>query len=244
VTDDGDRAIVLERLERALGHRFERREWLELALRHSSYAHERSRADASEVESNERLEFLGDAVLGVVVAHALFSANPDWREGDLSRTLHALVEKRSLEKLARSLELGPVLLLGKTERQSGGHDKPTILADTLEAILGAIYLDGGLPAAQAFVERLFGDALSPKAPVGRDPKTELQERTMIVHGDVPIYRVIGDSEVEGDPERFTVEAVLLGKVLAEARGRTKRDAERAAAKRALDSGCADLAAEV
>lgn len=243
MSDDDDRALALDRLEQALGYRFENRERLETALRHSSYAHERSRADGSEIESNERLEFLGDSVLGVVVAHALFLAKPDWREGDLSRALHALVEKRSLEKLARSLDIGSVLLLGKTERQSGGQDKPTILADTLEAILGAIYLDGGLPAASTFVARAFGDALSPTAPIRRDPKTELQERTMALRGDVPIYRVVGDSEVEGDLARFSVEVVLLGEVLAEARGRTKRGAERAAAKLALDSGRADTPAE-
>jgi ribonuclease-3 len=243
VSDERERAADLDRLEQALGHRFEDRRWLEVALQHSSYAHERSRGAAGAVESNERLEFLGDAVLGLVVADALFRAKSDWREGDLSRALHALVEKRSLEKLARSLDLGAVILLGRTEQQSDGQEKPTILADTVEAILGAIYLDGGLPAARAFVERAFGDALSPSAPVRRDPKTELQERTMALRGDVPIYRLIRDSEIEGDPARFSVEVVLLGEVFAEASGRTKRGAERAAAKRALESGRADPSTE-
>lgn len=240
-----DRAAALDHLERALGYRFERRGLLEDALRHSSAAHERraSRvaADAHQdagtsgpVPSNERLEFLGDSVLGLIVAEALYRAKPDWDEGDLSRSLHALVEARSLEKLARSLGVGACLELGPTERQSGGEQKPSILADAMEALIGAIHLDGGLEAATGFVTRAFGEALGADAErVERDPKTELQERLMASEGEFPSYRLIRDSQIEGDDARFTVEVEQSGIGLAQGTGRTKRAAERRAAARAL-----------
>jgi len=253
VSGPGDRAESLSRLEHRLDHRFEDRSLLETALRHASYSNEVARAgsqsdsatDESGHESdhettghNERLEFLGDAVLGLTVAHALYLAQPDWREGDLSRTLHALVEGRSLAKLARSFDLGSMLQLGQTEQQSGGHDKASILENAMEAVIGAIYLDGGLPAASAFVERAFGDALSADAPpVRRDPKTELQERVMAIEGSFPAYRVVVDSEVDGDEERFSVEVFLGDRTLASGVGRTKRAAERRAARQALARWC-------
>ncbi len=242
--DSGERAAALERFEKALGYRFSRRELLEDALRHSSYAHElgaRARgrkegAPGDRVEDNERLEFLGDAVIAVVVAHALYRSKPEWREGELTRALHALVEGRSLERLARSLELGAVLRLGSTERKSGGHEKPSILADAMEAVVGAIFLDGGLDAVAEFVERVFADSLArDAAPVRRDPKTEFQERVMAVEGAFPNYRLIGDSGIEGDAARFTVEVRIRDRPVAEGVGRTKRAAEREAATRALEA---------
>jgi ribonuclease III len=221
----------LEAFETALGYRFGERKRLENALQHSSFAH-----DHQGVESNERLEFLGDSVIGLVVAHALFAARPEWSEGELTRALHALVEGRSLARLARSIGLGGVLRLGRTERQSGGEEKDSILADAMEAVVGAMYLDGGLETVEAFVERFFPDALAADAPaVARDPKTELQERAMAARGEFPTYRLTRDSEVEGDDERFSVEAWLCGEVLADGIGRTKRAAERMAADRALAS---------
>ncbi|MFO0687399.1 MAG: ribonuclease III [Myxococcota bacterium] len=229
------------RLEAALGHRFTRPELLETALRHASHAHEASvgpdghRAGVeTRVESNERLEFLGDAVLGLVVAHALFVARPDWREGDLTRALHAIVDARSLSRLARDLDLGPALLLGRTERSSGGHEKASILADAMEAVVGALFVDGGLEAVERFVRSRFAEAFAAgSSPVARDPKTALQERTMAAVGEFPGYRVVADSGIEGDDRRFTVEVVLQGEVLARATDRTKRAAERGAAEIAL-----------
>lgn len=219
----------LARLESALGHPFARPELLALALRHASHAHE-----AGGGESNERLEFLGDAVVGLVVAHALYDAHPDWREGDLTRGLHALVDARSLARLARSLSLGEALALGRTELASGGREKASILADALEAVIGAIFLDGGLPAVERFARTHFADALAGDAsPVARDPKTELQERTMGEVGSFPDYRLVADSGIEGDDRRFTVEVSLRGEVLAQAVGRTKRAAQREAAQLAL-----------
>lgn len=234
------REQVLTGLERALGHPFERPELLATALRHTSFAHE-----SGEGESNERLEFLGDSVLGLVVAHALFEAHPQWREGDLTRALHALVDARSLAQLGRDLELGPALALGRTERSSGGEEKPSILADAVEAVVGALFIDGGLPAVHRFVYARFAAALSEDAaPVARDPKTELQERAMAAAGCFPDYRVVADSGVEGDDRRFTVEVTLRGEALAQATDRTKRAAEREAARIALAEGHfeADLAA--
>ncbi len=230
----------LEELEKALGHRFRRRALLENALRHSSYAYEHEGA-----RSNERLEFLGDSVLGLCVAHALYAAKPEWAEGELTRALHALVDGRSLARLARSLELGSLLQLGRTERQSGGQEKNSILADAVEAVIGALYLDAGLQAVDAFVARSFGPALAADAaPVPRDPKTELQERVMASESEFPTYRLVRDSEVEGDDERFRVEVRVAGRRLAEGIGRTKRAAERSAAQAALGSWAPDAKQEV
>jgi ribonuclease-3 len=221
----------LGRIERALGHRFVRRELLETALRHASYTHEHP-----ELECNERLEFLGDAVLALVVANSLFRSKPEWREGALTRALHSIVEGRSLARLARELEVGPALALGRTERRSQGEKKPSILANAVEALIGALYLDGGLPVATGFIERAFAEALAADAaPVGRDPKTELQERTMARVGEFPRYRVVADNAVEGHEERFRVEVTLRERALAEGVGRTKRAAERRAARTALES---------
>lgn len=216
-------------LEAALGHRFERPELLATALRHASFAHESGAA-----ESNERLEFLGDAALGLVVAHALYEAQPDWREGDLTRTLASIVEARSLARLAGELDLGAVLALGRTELASGGREKASILADAMEAVVGALYVDGGLAAVHRFVTYRFGGLLAAgSAPVERDPKTALQERTMAACGVFPTYRVVTDSGIDGDDRRFTVEVLLRGDPLACATDRTKRAAEREAARAAL-----------
>jgi ribonuclease-3 len=228
-------AATLDRIERAMGHRFERRELLETALRHASYSHEHP-----ELECNERLEFLGDAVFGLVVANSLFASKPEWREGQLTRALHAVVEGRSLARLARELEIGSALALGRTERQSAGQEKPSILADAIEALVGALFLDGGLAVATGFIERAFAEALAADAPaVGRDPKTELQERAMARVGEFPRYQVVGDSAIEGDEERFRVEVLLRDEPLATGTGRTKRAAERRAAASALEDWRSD-----
>jgi ribonuclease-3 len=232
---EDERRAALARLEAALGAPFENRDLLEEALRHSSYTHERITRDGARLSNNERLEFLGDSVLGLVVAHSLFEAKPDWREGELSRALHALVEGRSLARWALTLGLGPLIQLGRTEQQSGGMDKPSILADAMEAILGAVFLDRGLPAVVALIEKAFGDALAADAPVvRRDPKTEFQESVMAAEGEFPSYRVALDSQVEGDELRFTVDVFVGDRALARGVGRTKRAAERLAAKNALE----------
>ena len=219
----------LERLERALDHDFGDRSLLELALRHSSWCHENG-----GLESNERLEFLGDAVIAVAVAHLLFEANPSWQEGDLTRGLHQLVDRRALARLARRLGVGVALRLGKTELQSGGYEKESILANAMEAIVGAVYLDAGLAPVTALVLEAFGDAVRAHAPrVGADPKTRFQEAVMADFGEFPLYELVLDSDVEGDDERFHVRTRVRGQVWGEGVGRTKRAAEQAAAEVAL-----------
>jgi len=218
----------VEELEEALGYRFRDPSLLDTALAHSSYAHE-----AGAIESNERLEFLGDAVIGLVCAHLLYAAHPDWPEGDLTRALHALVDRSGLAALARRLDVGPHLRLGRTEVESGGLDKDSILGDGMEALLGAMYLDGGIAPVEALARRAFKDAIAAGAPrVELDPKTRFQEFTMAEFGVFPTYRLVCDSGVEGDALRFSVEACVGDDVWAEGHGRSKRVAERAAAEAA------------
>lgn len=235
---EDERALAVAGLEEALGHRFADPSLLETALRHASYAHERVRDarddDDPERESNERLEFLGDAVLALVVAEALYAAKPDWREGALTRALHAIVEGRSLASLAESLGVGAVMRLGRTEESSGGASKPKVLEDAMEALIGALYLDGGIDPVRRFVGARFSEALAEDAAlVERDPKTELQERLMREVGEFPSYRLTNDSGIEGDDVRFSVEVVSKGEVLGRGTDRTKRRAEKAAAREAL-----------
>ncbi|HXV37270.1 MAG TPA: ribonuclease III [Myxococcota bacterium] len=202
---------------------------LELALAHPSYSHEREAG-----RGNERLEFLGDAVLDLVVAQALYEAHPDWDEGDLTRTRAALVNQRTLAERARELELGRVVKLGRTEMRSGGADKDSILANCFEAIVGAIYLDAGLARAEAFVRRAYGAALASGGELGaRDEKTAFQEWAHAQHRETPSYRTVADSGVEDDAKRFRVEVALGGEIWGRGAGRSKRGAERAAAADAL-----------
>lgn len=233
----GQYAAALERLEGALGYAFTDRDQLERALCHSSFANERVGGGAEfapALESNERLEFLGDAVLALVVGEALFEAKPDWAEGDLTRALHAIVNGSSLTELGRKLGLGEAILLGKTEEASQGREKASILEDAAEAVIGAMYLDGGLPVVRAFVGRFFATELAADAVrVERDPKTELQETLMKEVGEFPTYRLTGDTGVEGDDVRFEIQVSTQGTPLASGIGRTKRMAEKAAADAAL-----------
>jgi ribonuclease-3 len=223
-------------LESALGYSFRDSALLERALRHSSYAHENG-----DGPSNERLEFLGDAVVGLVVARLLFDAHPDWREGDLTRGLHSLVDQRALAELGRELDVGAHLLLGRTEIQSAGETKDSVLADATEAVLAAMFLDGGLEPVVGLARRVFADALAADAPrVSRDPKTDLQERVMSRFREFPEYVLEHDSEVEADPLRFTVSVLVEGEVWGEGAGRSKRIAERAAAGHALATRATDL----
>lgn len=216
-------------LERALGYGFARPALLEGALTHPSFAYE---SDGSR--GNERLEFLGDAVLGLVVAQLLYEAHPTWSEGLLTRARGALVNERALAERARVLGLGPLARLGRSEQRTGGADKDSILADLFEAVLGALYLDGGLAPVLALVRRLFAEALvQGAAPVQRDAKTRLNEWAQAQRRSTPSYRVCSDSGLDGDSARFVVEVCLAEDVLGEGRGRTKRGAEQAAAEAAL-----------
>ena len=216
-------------LQKALGHDFADPSLLVTALRHSSYSHEHDGEP-----SNERLEFLGDAVIGLVVATLLFEAHPDWSEGDLTRGMHGLVDRRSLARVGEELGLGRYLLLGRTEVQSQGSGKATIVGNAMEAIVGALYLDGGLPPVRSLALRLFGEALLPEAPRAlRDAKTLFQELVMDHYGEFPVYEVTSDSGLEDDDDRFGVLARVQGASWSRGHGRSKRRAEHAAAEAGL-----------
>jgi len=216
-------------LEKALGHHFADPALLDIALAHPSYAHE---IDGSR--GNERLEFLGDAVLDLAVARLLYDTHPRWSEGDLTRARAALVNTRMLARCARELGIGNHTLLGRTERKTGGADKERILANVFEALVGAVYLDAGLAPVTALAERLFAELLVPGSdPLAADPKTRFQEWSHADRGATPRYSAVADSGVENDEARFVVEIRLAGEVWGQGTGRTKRAAERAAAEVAL-----------
>jgi ribonuclease III len=233
VTADGDPAIAasdeadpVEVLSRALGHEFRDRERVLTALSHASYAHE-TRGD----RGNERLEFLGDAVLDLVVGEALYAAHPDWSEGQLTRARASLVRGDALAERARELALPTLVMLGRTEVRSGGSEKDSILANVFEAVIGALYLDGGLAPVQAYVAGWFtGD---PEHALAADAKTSFQEWAHAALRATPSYHTLADSGIEDDAQRFTVEVRVAGEPWGTGTGRSKRYAEREAATAAL-----------
>jgi ribonuclease-3 len=252
----------LNELESALGHRFSRPELLVCALTHRSLAHELALAEgsiqpaadiaaaeniqAAGREDNERLEYLGDAVLGLVVAEALYAAHPEWREGELTRIRSGLVSRQRMAQVADSIGLGKHLRLSRGEERSGLRLKSTVLSNTMEAVMGALYLDGGLEPVRAFVRsQVMGEAadrlaleLSSGAPLG-NYKSALQERLQAARAGAPYYRVKSES---GPDHRkvFVVEVCVKGeaggrgKTLARGMGSTKKLAEQEAARRALE----------
>lgn len=221
-------AAALASLEDAIGHRFRDPALLTLALTHPSYAHERDRS-----RGNERLEFLGDAVLDLAVAEALYATHADWEEGLLTRVRSSLVNAKTLAARARSLGLGEHLLLGRTELRAGGAEKESILACALEAVIGALYLDGGLVPAKVWIGSLFAEALAAVEPPPADPKTRFQEWAHATLHATPSYMTLLDSGAENSDDRFTVELRVAGRRYARGCGRTKRAAERSAAEIAL-----------
>jgi len=234
--DVGSRVVRLrdefDDLQRRIGYRFADRGLLEHALTHKSRAAE----DASGgVFDNESLEFLGDAVLGLVVAEALFRRFPDYTEGQKSKIKASVVSTHSLARHAEQIRLGEHLLLGRGEEKTGGRFKQALLADGYEALIAAIYLDGGLPAAAGFLERELGEAIDAGAQqdvVGRDYKSALQERLQALGHGLPEYRL---ASTAGPDHRklFTIEVVVAGDVLGSATGRAKKEAEQEAARLAL-----------
>jgi ribonuclease-3 len=208
------------------------------ALRHGSYVHERRGPSASEgrLRSNERLEFLGDAVLGLLVSVRCCDLFPDLSEGALTRLRAAVVNAEALAQVARAIGLGELLLLGRGEERSGGRVKQSLLADALEAVLAAVYLGCGLEAARAVVDRLLAPLFQAavEGSLGRDYKTELQEIAQSVHRSSPAYRVL-DAPGPQHARVFDVEVALGGAALGRGSGRTKKEAEQAAAKAALEA---------
>jgi ribonuclease-3 len=217
-----------EALERALGHVFRDPALAATALSHPSYAYEQ---DGSR--GNERLEFLGDAVLGLAIAALLFDREPGWSEGELTRARAALVNRRSLAQRARQLGLRELVRLGRTEERSAGRDKESILANCFEAVVGALFLDAGLTAVLALTERCFREELAAGHAL-RDAKTAFQEWAHAAHRRTPSYHTVGDTGVENDEQRFTVEVRLGDQAFGRGVGRTKRAAEVAAAVQGLE----------
>lgn len=221
----------MEKLEARLGYTFRDRRLLENALMHSSYANERRAAGCT---SNERLEFLGDSVLGMVTAEKLYKLFPDLPEGRLSRMRAELVCEQSLHAVALGLELGDYLLLGKGEAHTGGRERPSILADAVEAIIAAMYLDGGLEVARAFIlSKVLSGLDEGVMHHVADYKTELQERVQRRPDQHIEYRLTGESGPDHD-KRFTMSVLLNGAEIGSGTGRSKKEAEQAAAKAALE----------
>jgi ribonuclease-3 len=265
---EGRMESALHELESALGHKFSRPELLVCALTHRSLAHELAQIDgniqaagdtgaagdvqaagsirAAGMEDNERLEYLGDAVLGLVVADALYAEHPEWREGELTRIRSGLVSRLHMAQVAETIGLGKHLRLSRGEERSGLRLKSTVLSNTMEAVMGALYLDGGLESVRAFVlSQVMGEAaerltreLRSGAALG-NYKSALQERLQAAHAGAPYYRVKSES---GPDHRkvFIVEVRVKGlagergKPLARGVGSTIKFAEQDAARRALE----------
>jgi ribonuclease-3 len=231
-----------EQLEARFGYQFSKPELLERALTHSSAIPELRAEHAAEVsaepppQDNEQLEFLGDAVLDMLASEYLLSTFPDWSEGQLSKSRARLVNARSLEMAARRLRLGEHLRLGRGEEKTGGRDKPALLADAFEAVIAAVYLDGGLAAARRVLERaLFEQALEERGAriAESDRKSALQE-FLQGRGQPPAeYRLAGQSGPDHQ-KKFQIEVWVAGECMASAEGRTKKEAEQRAARSALE----------
>ncbi|QQR40936.1 ribonuclease III [Devosia rhizoryzae] len=217
-----------EKLQFRLGYRFADLDLLERALTHSS-----ALAPAKRIErSYQRLEFLGDRVLGLVVAEMLYRRFPKSNEGELSRTLNTLVRKETCAIVARQLGLGPEMILGESEARSGGAEKEAILGDITEAVIGAIFLDGGLEAARTFIETNFEDILHDGQANRADAKTTLQEWGQAKGLEPPNYILVERTGPDHAPE-FTIAVELAGFPRVEAIGSSKRIAEHKAAERFL-----------
>jgi ribonuclease-3 len=217
-----------EPLEKALGHVFEHRELLHRALTHRSFSNEQG-----ESGNYERLEFLGDSVLGLVTARWLFERLPEAPEGDLAKLKGYLVSAPVLAGYARAIGLGERLRLGVGEDRSGGRDKDSILADAVEALFGAVYLDAGFKAARRVIEPVLRRALEAKKKLTHtDSKTLLQELSQARGWGLPVYEVVEESGPD-HRKSFTVECRLKDEVVGQAEGRSKKSAAQSAAAQAL-----------
>ena len=219
----------MKTLEAKLGYTFRDISLLENALTHSSCANE----SRGRLQSNERLEFLGDSILGMVVADHLFRNHPDLPEGELTRTRAALVCEDSLVEVAQELGLGDYLKLGKGEEAGGGRTRPSIRADAVEAVLAAVYLDGGIGSARKIIQEYILSREVAGWRASRDYKTALQELVQRESGQVLKYRLTGESGPDHN-KRFFVEVELNGAAVGSGEGRSKKEAEQMAAKAAIE----------
>jgi ribonuclease-3 len=221
----------MQELEKKLNYTFRDPALLREALSHSSYANEHR---ASHLNSNERLEFLGDSVLGFVTAEFLFTQHPDAPEGDLTRIRAALVCEQSLYEVAQKLDLGRYLKLGRGEEAGGGRERTSILADATEAVFAAVYLDGGIEAASSLIHRCLLDAEREEVVEERrrDYKTALQELVQRQADQVLTYQMVGEQGPD-HAKTFAAEVLLNGEAVGSGSGHSKKEAEQAAAKAAL-----------
>lgn len=213
---------LMDTLDQRLDH-----ELLRQALTHRSYAYENG-----GLPTNERLEFLGDSILGLVITERLYRDFPDEPEGQLAKLRAAVVNSQALAEVARSVGLGSYLLLGKGEESTGGHDKSSILADAMEAVIGAMYLSTDAETTRSFIERIFGPLIASSSQLGAglDWKTSLQELSAELDKGVPEYRVTDTGPDHA--KEFTAEAIVGGEVLGIGHGRSKKFAEQEAAAQA------------
>lgn len=217
-------------LENAIGYRFREPSLLEQALVHRSYSHE-----AGLAENNEPLEFLGDAVLGFLVAELIVRMHPQMGEGAMTRLRASLVNTRSLAAEARRVGLGDALLLGRGEERTGGRQKPSLLADGFEALVGAVFLDGGITPTRALVRRLFAERIRETEDDRQrhvDAKTELQELLQARGRGLPEYRIV-EAAGPDHARRYRIEVWGNGELLGRGAGSAKKRAEQAAAREAL-----------
>lgn len=230
-----DEELVLSAAEEALGVRFKRRALLRTALTHSSFA-----AETDDSAVYERMEFLGDAVLGFVVAEFLYRAFPDYDEGRLSRVRRDLVNGKALATVADGIGLGPLILVGRSADFRGERLPRSILADAMEAVIGAVYLDRGMGEARRFVLRVLTPALA-SGVVGSaapDYKTRLQEHTMPELGELPRYVIVGDEGPDHE-KTFHAEVHVAGRRWGGGTGPSKRAAEQEAAREAWETHVED-----
>ena len=218
----------LKELEEKIGYHFQNPELLKTAMCHSSYANERN---MGRLKSNERLEFLGDAVLELITGEFLYKSFPQMPEGEATKTRASIVCEQSLAFCARSIGLGAYILLGRGELASGGRERPSITSDAFEALIGAVYLDGGFTSAKEFVRRFVLDDLKHKQ-LFFDSKTILQERIQ-AHCKESLHYELVREEGPDHQKVFVVRAMLGERVIGEGQGRTKKAAEQEAAYHAL-----------
>lgn len=227
----------IKELEKRFGYSFKNKDHLRRALTHRSYANEHS---LDHTEHNERYEYLGDAVLELAISHLLMMAFQDQPEGELSKLRAAIVNEQQLAMLARAVNLGDYLFLGKGEEQTGGRDKPSLLADCFEAVLGGIYLDRGFIKAHDVIEKHVRSILrTARQPGGlvRDFKTKLQEESQKRYKSVPKYKLVKEYGPDHD-KTFKVKLYIKDNVFGEGVGSSKKAAEQEAAKHALEQmGC-------
>ena len=223
-----NKTAEFDTLQERLGYRFKNLDFLQSALTHKSFVNENR---SLNIRDNERMEFLGDAVLDLVVSDLLYEKFPEMKEGDLSKKRSSIVREATLYSIATDLEIGPYILMGRGEAQSGGDRKSSLLADAFEAVVAAIYLDGEIAAARRFIDGIFTPLLD-IAPKVRDYKSQFQELCQKDKHLAPKYEVI--KRVGPDHDKlFDVQLELGGKAISIGRGKSIKEAERQAAKEAL-----------